>query len=486
MFKKKKKKHTGETTTNGVEHIELGIVKLSDSQKKLNEENLKALHQEDNDDDDDDNVSEYVIDDDDKSVSDWSMTPSQIEEEERARKEREEEKKREKRKKKGKLKLAELSPEELLIREKARQRRKFLCKICGFCFCLILAVLVPVVYYYYIEPRYITMPTDAGKQVFISIEDARKLKYVTILDCRNKVSDASIPNSIHTPWTMFTDDPESGLLSADNVIQTKFQQLGIDKTYTTIVYGDWNHAWGEEGRVYWNLQYMNITKSYILYGGFRAANAQTWVQSQKPKTCCSGITPSTVVVEPVENIRVKKGELLGLVTNPVDVQHKNKDIALYLIDVRDKEEYDGKKDYGTSRVGHLPKSKHWHWKNVFVDGSSTMKTCETLKSEWGALGIPTSAKDIANSAGIYIISYCLGGIRSSFVWSVMSSCGYLNVKNYDGSWWEWSADSQAPIEMTTDVADDRRRFLLRRAGERESGVESVLLNRDAYREGIQE
>ena len=91
MFKKKKKKHTGETTTNGVEHIELGIVKLSDSQKKLNEENLKALHQEDND-GDDDNVSEYVIDDDDKSVSDWSMTPSQIEEEERARKEREEEK----------------------------------------------------------------------------------------------------------------------------------------------------------------------------------------------------------------------------------------------------------------------------------------------------------------------------------------------------------------------------------------------------------
>ena len=62
----------------------------------------------------------------------------------------------------------------------------------------------------------------------------------------------------------------------------------------------------------------------------------------------------------------------------------------------------------------------------------------------------------------------------------------INVKNSDGSWWEWSADSQAPIEMTTDVADDRRRFLLRRPGERESGVESVLLNRDAYREGIQE
>ena len=45
------------------------------------------MHQEDND-GDDDNVSEYVIDDDDKSVSDWSMTPSQIEEQERARIER--------------------------------------------------------------------------------------------------------------------------------------------------------------------------------------------------------------------------------------------------------------------------------------------------------------------------------------------------------------------------------------------------------------
>lgn len=292
-----------------------------------------------------------------------------------------------------------------------------------------------------------TMPGNMTKQVFMSVEDARKLKYVIILDCRDIVSTASIPNSIHTPWKMFTNGPKSGLLSSTNVIQDRFRGLGIDKTYTIIVYGDWSHAWGEEGRIYWNLQYMNITKSYILYGGFRAANANGWVQPNPPLPCCSGITSSSVVVQPVENIRVKKSQLLGLIASPTNSNKNNQQRNFFLMDVREIAEYNGQKDYGTSRVGHLPKALHWHWKNVFVNGGGSIRSCEVLKNEWSNLGIPTAKRDIINTEEIHIISYCLGGIRSSFVWAVMNSCGYLNVKNYDGSWWEWNEDPQAPIEM---------------------------------------
>ena len=46
--------------------------------------------------------------------------------------------------------------------------------------------MVPIVYYYYIEPRYITMPTDAGKQVFYALDDKEKNAFEAKLLKENK------------------------------------------------------------------------------------------------------------------------------------------------------------------------------------------------------------------------------------------------------------------------------------------------------------
>ena len=161
------------------------------------------------------------------------------------------------------------------------------------------------------------------------------------------------------------------------------------------------------------------------------------------------VRPLQLLYNPLKKIRIRKSEILGLIANPDNSVHSNarsKTPKFYLIDVRSTGEYDGVvKVNDESRLGRLPRSKHWYWKNVFVANTPKLKSCNALKKEWGALGIPIGSEDIADS-DLYIISYCLGGIRSSFVWSVMAWCGYDNVKNYDGSWWEWSADSQTPIE----------------------------------------
>ena len=422
-----------------MEHVKADHVELTALQKKINEENLKALHEQDGE-----TIDTQYVDDDNKSVSDWSLTSSQIEAQDTKQAEEEALKKKGKRVKT----LDEFTEEELLIREKQRQRLRRVFKVCFGFVCLCLFILSPIVYIYFIEPRSNMSPNHEGKKVFISIEQAREISPIIILDCRDTVSTASIPGAIHTPWSLFTDNSQSGLLSPTATIQNKFREIGIDKTTTVLVYGEWSTGWGEEGRVYWNLQYMNITKSYILYGGFRAATAYGWVQASSPATCCAA-TPSAVVVQPVEKIRVRKSEILGLIANPgnnINSNSPSKTPELYLIDVRSTGEYDGVvKVNDESRLGRLPRSKHWYWKNVFVANTPKLKSCKDLKEEWGALGIPTGSEDIAD-AGLYIISYCLGGIRSSFVWSVMVWCGYENVKNYDGSWWEWSADPQTPIE----------------------------------------
>lgn len=419
---------------SGIEYLKTDNIELTQSQKRINEENLKALHEQEGE-----TIDTQYVDDDNKSVSDWSLTSSQMEAQEIKRVEEEALKKGGKRAKT----LDELTEEELLIREKQRKRLRHVFKICFGFVCVCLLILSPIVYIYFIEPLSNTSPNHEGKKVFMNTEEARQISPIIILDCRDTVSTASIPGAIHTPWSFFTDNSQSGLLSPTATIQSKFREIGIEKTTTVLVYGEWNTGWGEEGRVYWNLQYMNITKSYILYGGFRAATAYGWVEASSPATCCVG-TPSSVVVQPVEEIRIRKSEILGLIASPGNTPSTTQ--KLYLIDVRSTGEYDGVVQVNDeSRLGRLPKSKHWHWKNVFMANTPKLKSCSDLKQEWSALGIPTGPEEIAD-ANLYIVSYCLGGIRSSFVWSVMVWCGYENVKNYDGSWWEWSADSQTPIE----------------------------------------
>ena len=43
-----------------------------------------------------------------------------------------------------------------------------------------------------------------------------------------------------------------------------------------------------------------------------------------------------------------------------------------------------------------------------------------------------------------VIVYCTGGVRSAMAYFVFRFLGY-EVRNYDGSWWDWS-QSTFPIE----------------------------------------
>ena len=45
-----------------------------------------------------------------------------------------------------------------------------------------------------------------------------------------------------------------------------------------------------------------------------------------------------------------------------------------------------------------------------------------------------------------VICYCTGGVRSSWLYVMLKLAGYQRVRNYPGSWWEWSRDYGAPVE----------------------------------------
>jgi thiosulfate/3-mercaptopyruvate sulfurtransferase len=75
---------------------------------------------------------------------------------------------------------------------------------------------------------------------------------------------------------------------------------------------------------------------------------------------------------------------------------------------------------------------------AFNESDGTFKPVQEVREMCATLGV-TSDREV--------ITYCRVGERSSLSWFVLTQVlGYENVRNYDGSWLEYSSLIGAPIE----------------------------------------
>jgi 3-mercaptopyruvate sulfurtransferase SseA len=102
-----------------------------------------------------------------------------------------------------------------------------------------------------------------------------------------------------------------------------------------------------------------------------------------------------------------------------------------LIDSRSEAEYSGAElKNGAFAAGHVPGAVHLCYSNC-LDYAPAPFLKETVALE--ALYAPLASPEDT------IIAYCHSGVRSAYVWFVLSEIlHYPHVYNYDGSWTEWS------------------------------------------------
>lgn len=111
-----------------------------------------------------------------------------------------------------------------------------------------------------------------------------------------------------------------------------------------------------------------------------------------------------------------------------------------LVDTRMLEEYTGEMVKSpASKGGRIPGAVHLDWGSmVDFENQRGLKSEKDLKYNFEQLGI-TPDKNV--------IVYCHTGTRSSHTYMLLKEVlNYPNVKNYDGSWVEWSGDASLPIE----------------------------------------
>ncbi len=183
----------------------------------------------------------------------------------------------------------------------------------------------------------------------------------------------------------------------------------------------------DAARVWWALKLYGHEKMAILNGGLKA-----WVD----------FGGSVTDVKPViqnENFVFSNRDNFNLLIEREDFQSSlllNKSV---LLDARSSDEFFGSRQKkGASRSGRIPNSMNIEWVNAInFGGDMKFRTIEELKENYKAV-IETEGE---------IIVYCHSGVRSAHTLFVLTELlGLQNVRNYDGSWTEWSYFKELPIE----------------------------------------
>lgn len=253
---------------------------------------------------------------------------------------------------------------------------------------------------------------------------------LVVLDVRGKAAyefGGHIPGAVHSTWHEYSDPNAApkGLLNPDlRQIEQILRRLGLNQDSDVVIYSNPFDNWGDEGRMFWMLEYLGHKKLRVLDGGW-----VKWTAEKRPFEHGRTTPPlGNFTVQPVNHLAISKDDLKLIVRSP----HPQTAI----LDARSLEEYLGKEVSGIPRPGHIPTAIHLAW-NGFLNKDATVKEAEVIKE--GLL-------DKSLHPDHEIICYCTGGVRSAWLYFVLRLVGYENVRNYPGSWWEWSRDFACPVE----------------------------------------
>ena len=275
-----------------------------------------------------------------------------------------------------------------------------------------------------------------NKIIYTPAEANEKFKQgdAILVDVRDaeEFTKGHIPGAINIPemFTTLSMTTPEGLKELQNIFVPLFRKAGIRNNQTVIVYEEsLNTRYGGSCRGYFQLSLMGHKDVGIIGGGF----AQ-WKEDGLPVTTEATMATASDFKSDIQmNMIATKDEVLAALKDP----------SVKLLDNRDEDEWLGlsSSPYGVDfapRKGRIPGSRWVEWYN-FMDADQEIQHFRS----------PEEIRAICAQVGLYpeddIIIYCFKGARASNTYIALKTAGFKNIRNYYGSWNEWSRSTELPI-----------------------------------------
>jgi thiosulfate/3-mercaptopyruvate sulfurtransferase len=232
----------------------------------------------------------------------------------------------------------------------------------------------------------------------------------------------------HVPGAVWLDisglgarTSESALPLLHQELAARFSTLGITGAEEVVFYDE---SMGTKApKALWFLTYAGYRWGRVLHGGFGA-----WQKKELPVS-----TEKTT--RPARSFSVNANPAILASTDYVSKRIRNS--TAVILDVRSRDEYAGKEtSQHRARSGRIPGAIWLEWTELLENPLSYRQVAD-LERRLKAVGA-TPDKEI--------LVYCHLGNRSSNSYLALQLLGYPRVRNYVGSWHEWAARLDLPLE----------------------------------------
>jgi 3-mercaptopyruvate sulfurtransferase SseA len=273
----------------------------------------------------------------------------------------------------------------------------------------------------------------------INPEDLLKLKdssEIILVDARAGINSEENYQNEHLKSARYVDlnrdlaavenDPSSGgrhPLPAFKKFSTVLSSLGISPSSHVVIYDDKNGS-NAAARFWWMLRAIGHEKVQVLNGGLQAAIKVGFPVSSEIED-----------FEPTENYPISEWKLSQAHIDEVE-KARNNDQNI-VIDVRDKNRFDGLTEPLDLIAGHIPGAINVPFsENLDEDGF--FKSAEVLVKKYSEV--------LGDKKPENIIVHCGSGVTACHTLLAMDYAGIPIPKLYVGSWSEWSRNDR---EMAT-------------------------------------